>query len=122
MELVKPRKSSECLELISKLTGCTILAKCEHLNPGGSIKDRAALFMIEDLEQQGLLLPGGTVCEGTGGNTGLRLHVYSCDVNNHATTSTCFRCRSRARGQRKRLQVCYSFCSVSVLITRLILN
>ena len=55
----------------SKLTGCTILAKCEHLNPGGSIKDRAALFMIEDLEEQGLLLPGGTVCEGTGGNTGM---------------------------------------------------
>ena len=64
------QRNDTCVPL-RKLITHTILTKCEHLNPGGSIKDRAALFMIEDLEEQGLLLPGGTVCEGTGGNTGM---------------------------------------------------
>ena len=54
------------LRSLSAATGCRILAKCEHLNPGGSVKDRAALWMIEDAERTGALRPGGTVCEGTG--------------------------------------------------------
>jgi cysteine synthase len=56
-------------------TGCTILGKAEFLNPGGSVKDRAALGIIEDAEQRGLLLPGGIIVEGTAGNTGIGLAV-----------------------------------------------
>lgn len=56
-------------------TGCTILGKAEFLNPGGSIKDRAALSMIEDAEESGSLQPGGTIVEGTAGNTGIGLAV-----------------------------------------------
>ena len=55
----------------------TIYAKCECFNPGGSIKDRAALFMVEDAEQQGLLLPGGVIIEPTSGNTGIGLAVVA---------------------------------------------
>ena len=54
-------------------TGCEILAKAEFLNPGGSVKDRAARFILEDAERQGRLAPGGTVVEGTAGNTGIGL-------------------------------------------------
>jgi cysteine synthase A len=54
-------------------TGCTILGKAEFLNPGGSVKDRAALGIIEDAEQRGLLKPGGIIVEGTAGNTGIGL-------------------------------------------------
>ena len=57
----------------SKLTGCDILGKAEFLNPGGSVKDRAALAIILDAERRGLLAPGGTVVEGTAGNTGIGL-------------------------------------------------
>ncbi|WP_294389525.1 cysteine synthase A [uncultured Sphingomonas sp.] len=57
----------------SNATGCEILAKCEFMNPGGSVKDRAALWIIEDAEAQGLLAPGGTIVEGTAGNTGIGL-------------------------------------------------
>ena len=57
----------------SELTGCEILGKAEFLNPGGSVKDRAALYMILDAEKRGLLGPGGTVVEGTAGNTGIGL-------------------------------------------------
>jgi len=56
-------------------TGCTILGKAEFLNPGGSVKDRAALGIIEDAEKQGLLKPGGIIVEGTAGNTGIGLAV-----------------------------------------------
>ena len=56
-------------------TGCEILAKAEFLNPGGSVKDRAALGIIEDAENQGLLKPGGIIVEGTAGNTGIGLTV-----------------------------------------------
>lgn len=56
-------------------TGCTILGKAEFLNPGGSIKDRAALFIIDDAEASGALAPGGTIVEGTAGNTGIGLAV-----------------------------------------------
>jgi len=57
----------------SAATGCEVLAKCEFMNPGGSVKDRAALAIIEDAERQGLLRPGGLVVEGTAGNTGIGL-------------------------------------------------
>ncbi len=61
------------LERLSDLTGCEILAKAEFLNPGGSVKDRAALSIIEDAEQRGELKPGGVIVEGTAGNTGIGL-------------------------------------------------
>jgi len=64
--LIKLRKASE-------LTGCTILGKAEFLNPGGSVKDRAALAIIEDAERRGTLRPGGVIVEGTAGNTGIGL-------------------------------------------------
>jgi len=64
--LIKLRKLSEA-------TGCNILGKAEFLNPGGSVKDRAALFMVLDAEQRGVLKPGGTIVEGTAGNTGIGL-------------------------------------------------
>src|SRR5438045_8005974 len=57
----------------SELSGCEILGKAEFLNPGGSVKDRAALYIILDAEKRGLLKPGGTVVEGTAGNTGIGL-------------------------------------------------
>ncbi|XXF80383.1 cysteine synthase A [Myxococcaceae bacterium GXIMD 01537] len=58
---------------LSRLTGCEILGKAEFMNPGGSIKDRAAKGMIRQAEAQGLLKPGGTIVEGTAGNTGIGL-------------------------------------------------
>ncbi len=57
----------------SDVTGCTILGKAEFMNPGGSVKDRAALAIILDAERRGVLRPGGTVVEGTAGNTGIGL-------------------------------------------------
>ena len=67
------------LRKASALTGCTILGKAEFLNPGGSVKDRAALFIIQDAEKKGLLRPGGTVVEGTAGNTGIGLALVGND-------------------------------------------
>jgi cysteine synthase A len=61
------------LRRLSDLTGCEILAKAEFMNPGGSVKDRAALGIIRDAEEKGLLEPGGTIVEGTAGNTGIGL-------------------------------------------------
>ncbi len=63
------------LRRLSELTGCEILAKAEFMNPGGSVKDRAALGIIEDAEMRGLLPPGATIVEGTAGNTGIGLTV-----------------------------------------------
>lgn len=57
----------------SERTGCKIYGKAEFLNPGGSVKDRAAKFLVEGLERDGLLKPGGTIVEGTAGNTGIGL-------------------------------------------------
>ncbi|WP_029006766.1 cysteine synthase A [Azospirillum halopraeferens] len=57
----------------SRATGCEILGKAEFLNPGGSVKDRAALAIIRDAEARGVLKPGGTIVEGTAGNTGIGL-------------------------------------------------
>jgi len=61
------------LERASEATGCEILGKAEFLNPGGSVKDRAALAIVADAEAKGLLKPGGTIVEGTAGNTGIGL-------------------------------------------------
>ncbi|MBF0267424.1 MAG: cysteine synthase A [Alphaproteobacteria bacterium] len=61
------------LRKISEATGCDILGKAEFLNPGGSVKDRAALALVRDAEAKGLLKPGGTIVEGTAGNTGIGL-------------------------------------------------
>jgi cysteine synthase A len=61
------------LNRLSDATGCEILGKAEFLNPGGSVKDRAALAIIEDAEASGTLKPGGTIVEGTAGNTGIGL-------------------------------------------------
>jgi cysteine synthase len=61
------------LRRASEETGCTILGKAEFLNPGGSVKDRAALYIVQDAERQGLLRPGGVIVEGTAGNTGIGL-------------------------------------------------
>ncbi|MEQ1548987.1 MAG: cysteine synthase A [Chakrabartia sp.] len=58
-------------------TGCEILAKCEYVNPGASIKDRAALYIVEDAEARGLIAPGGTIVEGTAGNTGIGLALVA---------------------------------------------
>ena len=61
------------LNKLSESTGCEILGKAEFLNPGGSVKDRAALAIIRDAERRGALKPGGLIVEGTAGNTGIGL-------------------------------------------------
>jgi cysteine synthase A len=74
------------LARLSEETGCEILGKAEFLNPGGSVKDRAALFIVRDAERRGALKAGGTVVEGTAGNTGIGLaHIcaargYRCVI------------------------------------------
>ena len=68
--LIKLRKASE-------ETGCTILGKAEFLNPGGSVKDRAAKYIILDAEERGELEPGGLIVEGTAGNTGIGLALVA---------------------------------------------
>jgi len=68
--LIKLRRASE-------ETGCTILGKAEFLNPGGSVKDRAALFIVKDAEERGTLRPGGVIVEGTAGNTGIGLALVA---------------------------------------------
>ena len=65
------------LKAASEATGCTILGKAEFMNPGQSVKDRAAKFIIEDAIAKGNLKPGGTVVEGTAGNTGIGLTVVA---------------------------------------------
>ncbi|HEY8381757.1 MAG TPA: cysteine synthase A [Microvirga sp.] len=68
--LIRLRRASEA-------TGCTILGKAEFMNPGGSVKDRAALFIIEDAVRSGRLKPGGVIVEGTAGNTGIGLALVA---------------------------------------------
>lgn len=74
------------LACLSEETGCEIFGKAEFMNPGGSVKDRAALYIIRDAERRGALRPGGTVVEGTAGNTGIGLaHIcaargYRCVI------------------------------------------
>jgi len=68
--LIKLRRASE-------ETGCAILGKAEFLNPGGSVKDRAAWFIVKDAEERGTLRPGGVIVEGTAGNTGIGLALVA---------------------------------------------
>lgn len=68
--LIKLKKASE-------ETRCTILGKAEFMNPGQSVKDRAALYIIKDAEKKGLLKPGGTIVEGTAGNTGIGIALVA---------------------------------------------
>ncbi|HEY5239141.1 MAG TPA: pyridoxal-phosphate dependent enzyme, partial [Rhizomicrobium sp.] len=68
--LIRLRRASEA-------TGCEILGKAEFMNPGQSVKDRAALFIINDAVARGTLKPGGTIVEGTAGNTGIGLAVVA---------------------------------------------
>ena len=68
---------------LSEATGCEILGKAEFLNPGGSVKDRAALWIIRGHERSGALRPGGTVVEGTAGNTGIGL-AHVCNARGYA--------------------------------------
>jgi cysteine synthase A len=70
------------LGTLSAETGCEILGKAEFLNPGGSVKDRAALWMIRAAERSGALKPGGTVVEGTAGNTGIGI-AHICNVRGY---------------------------------------
>ena len=71
--LIRLRKASE-------MTGCEILGKAEFLNPGQSVKDRAALYIIKDAVAKGLLQPGGTIVEGTAGNTGIGLALVGASM------------------------------------------
>ena len=71
--LIKLRKASE-------MTGCTILGKAEFMNPGQSVKDRAALYIIKDAIEKGQLKPGGTIVEGTAGNTGIGLALVGASM------------------------------------------
>jgi cysteine synthase A len=73
------------LKRASEATGCEILGKAEFLNPGQSVKDRAALFIVRDAEQRGLLKPGGRVVEGTAGNTGIGLAMVARALGYHST-------------------------------------
>ena len=68
--LIRLRRASEA-------TGCEIYGKAEFMNPGGSVKDRAALAIIDDAERRGVLKPGGTIVEGTAGNTGIGLTLVA---------------------------------------------
>ena len=70
------------LNALSEATGCEILGKAEFMNPGGSVKDRAALGILQEAEEQGLLQPGGTVVEGTAGNTGIGL-THLCNARGY---------------------------------------
>ena len=83
-----PRPLSDPLALIgntplvrlagpSAAAGCDIYGKCEFANPGASVKDRAALYIVQDAEERGLLKPGGTIVEGTAGNTGIGLALVA---------------------------------------------
>ncbi|HEX5776555.1 MAG TPA: cysteine synthase A [Caulobacteraceae bacterium] len=73
------------LNAVSEATGCEILGKAEFMNPGQSVKDRAALGIIRDAEERGLLRPGGRIVEGTAGNTGIGLAMVGCALGYKTT-------------------------------------
>ncbi len=93
--LIRLRKASE-------QTGCEILGKAEFLNPGGSVKDRAALFMVLDAEERGILKPGGVVVEGTAGNTGIGLALV-CNARGYRTVIVIPETQSREKMDMLRL-------------------
>ena len=73
------------LNRASEMTGCEILGKAEFMNPGKSVKDRAALYIIKDAVERGTLKPGGVIVEGTAGNTGIGLALVGRHVGHFAT-------------------------------------
>src|SRR6201993_4671287 len=73
------------LNRASEATGCEIWGKAEFMNPGQSIKDRAALYIIRDAEKKGLLKPGGLIVEGTAGNTGIGLAMVGSALGYRTT-------------------------------------
>jgi cysteine synthase A len=94
--LIKLRGSSEA-------SGCTVLGKAEFLNPGGSVKDRAALFILLDAERRGVIRPGGTVVEGTAGNTGIGLALIG---NARGYRTVIVMPRSQSQEKKDLLRVC----------------
>ncbi|MEE8121283.1 MAG: cysteine synthase A [Anaerolineales bacterium] len=91
------------LKKASDLTGCEILGKAEFLNPGGSVKDRAALYIIKDAEKRGLLKPGGVVVEGTAGNTGIGLALVG---NARGYRTVIVMPESQSREKKDSLRLC----------------
>src|SRR5678815_2991693 len=73
------------LNRASEMTGCEILGKAEFMNPGQSVKDRAALYIIRDAERRGTLRPGGRIVEGTAGNTGIGLAMVGSALGYRTT-------------------------------------
>lgn len=90
------------LRRVSEETGCEILGKAEFLNPGGSIKDRAALHIVLDAEQDGRLAPGGVIVEGTAGNTGIGL---ACVSNARGYRTVIFMPDNQAREKKDMLRL-----------------
>jgi cysteine synthase A len=86
----------------SEATGCEILGKAEFMNPGQSVKDRAALFIIRDAERRGLLRPGGRIVEGTAGNTGIGLAMVASALG-YSTTIVIPRTQSQEKKDAIRL-------------------
>lgn len=86
----------------SEATGCEILGKAEFLNPGQSVKDRAALFMVRDAERRGVLRPGGRIVEGTAGNTGIGLAMVASALG-YTTTIVIPRTQSEEKKDALRL-------------------
>lgn len=87
--LIRLRRASEA-------TGCEILGKAEFMNPGASVKDRAALYIVRDAERRGLLRPGGRIVEGTAGNTGIGLAMVGA-ASGYKTTIVIPRTQSQEK-------------------------
>jgi cysteine synthase A len=94
--LIKLRRASE-------ETGCSILGKAEFLNPGGSVKDRAAYYMVRDAEERGELRPGGVIVEGTAGNTGIGLALVG---NAHGYRTIIVIPETQSREKKDMLRLC----------------
>src|SRR6202795_3019989 len=91
------------LQRASAATGCTILGKAEFLNPGGSVKDRAALYIVKDAEERGALQPGGVIVEGTAGNTGIGLALVA---NARGYRTVIVMPETQSQGKKDMLRLC----------------
>mgnify|MGYP001365852361 CR=1 FL=1 len=91
------------LKAASEITGCNIYGKAEYLNPGGSVKDRAALALIKDAEEKKLISKGGTIVEGTAGNTGIGLCLVG---NSIGLNSIIVMPRIQSNEKKKMLKLC----------------
>src|SRR5258708_21680273 len=94
------------LRAASDATGCNIYGKAEFLNPGGSVKDRAALAIIEDAEKQGKLRPGGVIVEGTAGNTGIGIALVA---NARAYRSVIVLPETQSQEKKDMLRLCVDY-------------